>query len=148
MYRGGKGPLEVIKSNPPLKQVPCSRLHRKTRRVLIISKEEYYFSGQNVPVCSSSAPEAAFSGAVLLPAMLESVISCIQQATDDSTQAITHKPGNITLGCSRPQEPPALHFPTTRHVELHHIGAMLCKAFCKTPHRFECSTGCDTAIIK
>lgn len=145
MYRGGKGPLEVIESNLLLKQDPWNR---KTRWVLSISKVEHYFSGQTVPVCSSNAPQAAFSGPVLLPAVLESVISCIQQATDDSTQAITHKLGSITLGCSWPQEPPALYFPITRHMELHHISAMLCKAFCKAPHRFECSKGYDAAIIK
>ena len=39
-YRGRKGPLEIIQSNPLLKQVPCSRLHGKASRwVLSISRE-------------------------------------------------------------------------------------------------------------
>lgn len=33
--RGLKGPLEIIKSNSLLKQVPYSRLHRKARRKVL-----------------------------------------------------------------------------------------------------------------
>jgi len=50
--RGWKGPLGIIKSNTLLKQVPYSRLHRKSSRQVsnISTKRDYRLSGQPVPV--------------------------------------------------------------------------------------------------
>jgi len=58
--RGWNGPLEIIQSNPLLRQAPYSRLHAKaSRQFLNVSREGIHnLSGQLVPVlCHSQSKE-------------------------------------------------------------------------------------------